>query len=103
MPLFSRLGIQLPSVLSLIPVQHNTPPLSICFLLVLIKMVVDISFKNSALLLFAGTTVYTIALAIHRLFFHKLSSFPGPRLAAATHWYAAYFDLVKQPGGHFVF
>ena len=32
-----------------------------------------------------------IGLAIYRVFLHPLSSFPGPRLAALTHWYAAFY------------
>jgi hypothetical protein len=33
----------------------------------------------------------SIALVIYRLFFHPLSKYPGPRLAAITHWYAAFY------------
>ncbi|KAG6872652.1 hypothetical protein C0995_007982 [Termitomyces sp. Mi166 len=40
-----------------------------------------------------STAVYFITLAAYRLFWHPLSKFPGPRLAAITDLYSAYYDL----------
>ncbi|KAI5368202.1 putative cytochrome P450 superfamily [Septoria linicola] len=40
-----------------------------------------------------GTLAYTIYTAIFRLFFHSLAKIPGPKLAALTSLYEAYYDL----------
>ncbi|KAG9258790.1 cytochrome P450 [Emericellopsis atlantica] len=51
------------------------------------------------LLLELGVT-YFVCRAIYRLYFHPLAKVPGPKLAALTTWYCAYYDIIE--GGQYV-
>lgn len=41
--------------------------------------------------------MYLVLCCIYRLTFHPLAKFPGPKLAAITSLWAAYYDLRKNP------
>lgn len=40
--------------------------------------------------------VYTVYVAIYRLFLSPLAKVPGPRLAALTDFYEWYYDVIKR-------
>ncbi|KAL9594436.1 MAG: hypothetical protein Q9179_005400, partial [Wetmoreana sp. 5 TL-2023] len=54
------------------------------------------SLTLGCLCIFLG---YIVALGVNRLYLGPLAKFPGRKLAAATHWFEFYYDLIK--GGRF--
>jgi hypothetical protein len=43
-----------------------------------------------------GLVAYLLVVSIYRLFFHPISHIPGPKLAAITHGYEFYYDVIKN-------
>ena len=54
-----------------------------------------LSFSRIAAVFLATILVYTVSLAIYRLWLSPLSKIPGPKLAALTGLYEFYWDCLK--------
>ncbi|KAF9025638.1 hypothetical protein BDZ89DRAFT_1161644 [Hymenopellis radicata] len=52
------------------------------------------AFHSENILAFSLLSLITVV--FYRLWLHPLNSFPGPRLAAVTYWYQAYYDTWKN-------
>jgi len=40
--------------------------------------------------------VYLMSITVYRLWFSPIAKFPGPKIAAISGWYEAYYDIVKR-------
>lgn len=47
-------------------------------------------------LLALGIAICFAVRTVYRLFFHPLSHFPGPKLAAISHLYEFYYDVIRN-------
>ena len=54
------------------------------------------SLGLAAALFVIALLAYKIGTYVHRLLWHPLAGFPGPKLAAISNLYGAYYDLIKE-------
>lgn len=66
-----------------------------------IVLIEDLRPVQALLAVFAAALCSLIGLSIYRLTLHALAKIPGPRIAAATGAYEAYFQLIKEGGGRY--
>ncbi|KAK6430774.1 hypothetical protein LTR95_013067 [Oleoguttula sp. CCFEE 5521] len=59
------------------------------------------TFTGVAVLALFSYAVYSLTKLFYRIFLHPIARFPGPRLAAATYLYEAYYDVWRD--GQFLF
>lgn len=44
----------------------------------------------------AIVSIYLSTVAFYRLYLRPLAKFPGPKIAAISRWYEAYYDIVLE-------
>lgn len=74
----------------------------ICFVVASLGIAAAVLRNILSIACFSLYVTYIVFLLIHRLFLHDLSKVPGPRLAAATYLYEFYYNVLKRPGGQYM-
>ena len=59
----------------------------------------NITLREIVLAIVAVYTISIVVEGICRVWFHPLSKYPGPRLAALTLWWQCYYDVFLNSGG----
>lgn len=56
----------------------------------------SISVYEVSLLGLSAWLLYLIFGGVYRIYFHPLTKFPGPKVAALTKWYEFYHDIIHK-------
>jgi hypothetical protein len=67
-------------------------------------MVLPLEIKPLPILVASAGAYITwlLYLVIYRLYFSPIAKFPGPKIAALTHWYECYYDVFTPGGGMYM-
>jgi hypothetical protein len=49
-----------------------------------------------------ASLIWLLGLIVYRLYLSPIAKFPGPKIAALTHWYECYYDVFTPGGGMYM-